>query len=135
MEQVVQETFDNTAWVFASADLCKSERIFPNTLAYNASDATLAVFVKRSSGGDFALSQGGLDYLLRLVQGALKDGSPVRQAIVVLADGDARQRYKPVKQFSAEEIRDRFKGIEPVDGKFGRYWWLPASAYDDGPKP
>ena len=59
MEQVVQETFDNTAWVFASDDLCKSERIFPNTLAYNASDATLAVFVKRSSGGDFALSRAG----------------------------------------------------------------------------
>jgi len=92
------------------------------------------VIVKRSSGGDFALSQGALNYLLKgLDHGSRKDGSLVRAAIVVLADVDPRQRIKPVKQWSAEEMRDRLSGVEPQPGKFGPYWWIKASDCDDGP--
>ena len=132
MEKIVLDTFDSAAWMFASIILCKRERISPNRLAYKKSSGTLAVIVKRSSGRDFALSEGALIYLLkRLDDGALKDGSPVLSAIVVLADGDL-QRIKPVQQFSAEEMRDRFNGIEPEHGKFGPCWWIPASACDDG---
>ena len=129
MNQQTAENFDSAAWKFASTDLCKRKKISPNRLAYNKSSGTLAVIVRRSSGGDFALSQGGLDYLLD--RETLKDGSPVQEAIVVLADGDL-QRVKPVQQFSAEEMRDRFNGVEPMNGKFGPYWWIPASVVDDG---
>ena len=83
MDQQTVDNFDSAAWMFASTDLCKREQISPNRLAYNKSSATLAVIVKRSSGGDFALSQGGLKYLLE--HETLKDGSLVQQAIVVLA--------------------------------------------------
>ena len=113
--------------MFASTDFCKRDQISPNRLAYNKSSGTLAVIVKRSSGGDFALSQGGLNYLLN--HETLKDGSPVQQAIVVLADGDP-ERIKPVKQFSAEEMCNRFNGVEPMDGKFGPYWWIPVSVVE-----
>ena len=64
MDQQPAEMFDRAAWMFASTDPCKREQISPNRLAYNKSSGTLAVIVKRSSGGDFALSQGGLNYLL-----------------------------------------------------------------------
>jgi hypothetical protein len=134
MDQVSQRaTFDSTSWAYAPIEFCKRELIFPNTLAYNESNTTLCVIVKRSGGGDFALSKGGLDYLLKaLDHGALKDGSPVRQAIVILADVHTLQRYEPVKQYSAEEMRDRLSGVEPQPGKFGPYWWIKASDYDDG---
>ena len=114
--------------MFASTDFCKRDQISPNRLAYNKSSGTLAVIVRRSSGGDFALSQGALNYLLDHEN--LKDGSPVQQAIVVLADGDLL-RIKPVQQFSAEEMRGRFNGVEPMGGNFGPYWWIPASVVDD----
>ena len=55
---LVQATFDSTSWDYAPHSVLQRERIFPNTLAYNESSATLCVIVKRSSGGDFALSQG-----------------------------------------------------------------------------
>ena len=58
MDQRPADIFDSAAWMFASTDLCKREQISPNRLAYNKSSGTLAVIVKRSSGGDFALSQG-----------------------------------------------------------------------------
>jgi len=132
MDQVSQTTFDSTDWVYASYDVCKRERISPNTLAYNESSATLAVIVKRSSGGDFALSSGALNYLLKgLDHGARRDGSPVRAAIVVLADVDFQNHFKLVKQWSAEELRDRFSGVDPQPGKFGPYWWSKASDCDD----
>lgn len=70
------------------------------------------MIVKRSSGGDFALSQGGLNYLMRTLETGVDD--------------------KPVKQFSAEELRDRFDDIQPQSGKFGSFWWISASAFDDG---
>jgi len=134
MEQIVQATFDSKSWAYASPEVCKRELIFPNTLAYNASLATLCVIVKRSSGGDFALSEGALNYLLKgLDQRARKDGSPVQHAIVVLADVDSQQRIKPVKQWSAEEMRDRLSGVEPQLGKFGPYWWIKTSDFDDDP--
>ena len=89
------------------------------------------MIVKRSARGDFATSQSGLIYLLKaLDHGALKDGSEVREAIVVLVDVDAQRQYKPLKQFTAQEIRDRFNGVEPVDGDFGPYWWIMASTCD-----
>lgn len=75
---------------------------------------------------------GALNYLLKgLDHGARKDGSPVRQAIVVLADADSQQQFKVIKQWSAEEMRDRFNDIEPQPGKFGPYWWIKASDCDD----
>lgn len=129
MDQPTADTFDPAAWMFASYELCKREQIAPNRLAYNKSSGTLAVFVKQSRrGDDFALSGGGLTYLRkRLEQGEGKDGSPVRAAIVVLNDVND----KPVRQHTAEELRDRFKGVEPYHGKFGPYWWIPAVVVDD----
>jgi hypothetical protein len=117
-------------WVYAPDDIHQREKISPNHLVYHKSSETLAVFVKRSHrGGDFALSQGGLNYLLKMLDQGGKDGSPVRSAIVVLTDFDGETFH----QWSAEEMRDRFNGVEPVVGKFGPYWWIPASACDDGP--
>jgi hypothetical protein len=132
MDQVVQDTFDSrTGWVFASPDVLQREQI-SNKLAYKESSAKLALIVKRSARGDFATSQSGLIYLLKALEhGALKDGSEVREAIVVLGEVDAQRQYKPLKQFTAQAIRDRFKDIEPVDGDFGPYWWILASACDD----
>src|SRR6267143_6791507 len=96
------EQFDSS-WMFASVDVLHRERIAPNRLAYNKSSGTLAVVVKRSRrGDDLLLSQGAIDYLpKRLDQGAGREVSPIRAAIVVLTDIDD----KPVKQFSAEELR------------------------------
>ncbi len=58
-------TFDGPSWVHASYDVLQREQISPNKLAYNANLTTLCVIVKWSSGGDFALSQGALNYLLK----------------------------------------------------------------------
>ena len=131
MEQVIQITFDGASWVHAPSKFASVRKYCP-TLGYNESSATLCAIVKRSSGGDFALGQAALNYLLKgLDHGARKDGSPVLQAIVVLADVDGEQRFKVVKQWTAEEMRDRFNGIEPQPGKFGPYWWIKISDGDD----
>jgi hypothetical protein len=85
--------FDNDGgWFFPSTALCKRENISPNLLAYCEAGATLALVVKRSfTGQDFALSEAGLIYLeTMLAKGTLKDGKPVRAALVVLADNDMR---------------------------------------------
>ena len=67
------------------------------------------------------MTKGSLNYLLK------KNGAG-NQAIVVGADVDSKRRFKPVKQWTAEELRDRLKDVEPLLGKFGgAYWWLSAS--------
>ena len=117
--------------VYAPIEVCKREQIFPNALAYNESNMTLAVIVKRSSGGDFAFGQGGLNYLRKaLDHGALKDGSPLQQAIIVLADVDSQQRIKIVKQFTAENPRRRSDWIARRRGVL-----IPASPRSGKPAP
>jgi len=134
MDQVSQQTtefFDSTAWAYAPIEVCKREQIFPNALAYNESNMTLAVIEKRSSGGDFAFGQGGLNYLRKaLDHGALKDGSPLQQAIIVLADVDSQQRIKIVKQFTAENPRRRSDWIARRRGVL-----IPASPRSGKPAP
>lgn len=124
------EQFDITAWVFASPEVCKREQISPNRLGYKASSGTLAVFVRRASRGDCAFSKGGLDYLDKaLALGVRGDGSPVREAIVICTEADD----KPFKQYSAEEMHNRFDGVEPWPGRFGDgpYWWIKTDNDDD----
>ena len=129
MNQLVQNSFDLTEWKYATDDVLQREQI-SNRLAYNKSRATLALILKRSARGDYALSQYGLDYLLKLLNNGGKDSSPEREAIVVLGNVG-----KPVKTYTAEELRDRFSGVEPEDGKFGPYWWIPAPAIADDDAP
>ena len=64
--------FDSPDWKFAPYDVCKRERGSPNVLAHNAPLATWCVIVKRSKGGDFALTKGSLNYLL----GSSKNNDP-----------------------------------------------------------
>ena len=117
--------FDSPDWKWAPYDVCKVNGISPNVLAHNANLATFCVIAKRSKGGDFAFSKGSLAYLL-------KKGKNGEQAIVVAADVKHKRRFKPVKQWTAEELRDRLKDVEPLVGKFGgAYWWL--SVTDDVP--
>lgn len=88
------------------------------------------MIVKRSTtGDDFALSEAGLEYLLAtLDKGARKDGKVVRQAFVVLAAGDmvgSPQSLNVISHSTAQQTRDRLKGIEPNPGRFsGPYWWI-----------
>jgi hypothetical protein len=126
----------NSDWIFPSPALCKRENIYPNLLAYSKSLATLVVIVKRSATGqDFALSEAGLLYIeATLAKGALKDGTPVCAAFVVLADVDLShppQQLRMVSYSSAQEMRDSRYGLRPYLGKFGPYWWITADALTD----
>jgi hypothetical protein len=122
-------------WVFPSPALCKRENISPNMLAFCKARATLALIVKRSATGqDFALSEAGLLYIeATLDKGALKDGTPVRAAFVVLADVDPRSPLylKVVSYSSADETRNSRYGLPPYHGKFGPYWWITADTLTD----
>jgi hypothetical protein len=121
---------DNSEWTFASPGICKTKNVFPNMLAFSETQATLCLIVKRSTtGDDFALSEAGLEYLLAtLDKGARKDGKVVRQAFVILADVDLQAgslRLKVISHSTAQQTRERLKGIEPNPGRFsGPYWWI-----------
>jgi hypothetical protein len=128
-------------WYFPSEELCRRENISPNLLAFNKANATLALVVKKSfRGTDFALSEAGLLYLeATLAEGTLKDGTPVRAAFVVMAEGDLRNPHyqmKMVRCWSARETRQRVDALGPsYPGKFGPFWWITAGALVDEDAP
>lgn len=123
-------------WFFPSAELCKREGLAPNMLAFCEAGATLALVVKRSfTGQDFALSEAGLCYIEAMLnKGSLKDGKPVRAALVVLADIDLKspRKLKIVRYSTAHKIRERLNGQPAYPGKFGLFWWITAGTLIDG---
>jgi hypothetical protein len=132
---------DKGDWYFPSQELCKQKNISPNELAFNKARGTMALVVKRSARGtDFALSEAGLLYLeTTLAKGMLKDGAPVREAYVVLAEGDLRNPHHQMKLVScssARETRQRVDGLRaPQPGKFGPFWWITAGTLLDEDSP
>jgi hypothetical protein len=128
-------------WHFPSEELCRREKLWPNLLAFNKTNATLALVVKRSfRGTDFALSEAGLLYLeSTLAKGTLQDDSPIRAAFVVMAEGDLRNPHhlmKMVTCWSALKTRQYVDALGPsYPGKFGAFWWITAGTLVDEDAP
>jgi hypothetical protein len=125
------DLFDNSIWSYATADTLRCEKIYPNKAGYCEDRQTLAVIVKRSSG--FALMEAGLSYLLEsLARGESRNGKPVKEAIVVLADVDFLS-IRPTYICTAREMKSRVDSKTPLPSMFGsgRYWWVDPENVDD----
>jgi hypothetical protein len=91
-------------------------------------DDTLVLDCLQSSGGDFAVSEGGLNFLNEC---AAK--GRVSNALVALRPRDVALE---IKIFTAGELAAQIRGIDPTPGHNGSpFWWftpdgLPAHAYN-----
>jgi hypothetical protein len=83
-------------------------------------------YIKQSVRGDFALGKGLMDFL------SLKEYRD--RAYLALGTGGVRDPLEPIALKPFAEVEERLKGVPPINGSYGPYWWLNSSfgLADDG---
>jgi hypothetical protein len=106
-------------WRRFSRDDTKALHVWPNQLWYNNVENLGALVVFKRNYEEYAVSQAGLQYVLKAHLEERVVGH------VVLACGE---NWKP--QFVAEKdvaaVAAILKGVSPREGPYGPYWWLRA---------
>jgi hypothetical protein len=111
-------------WDFAPRELLEREKVFPNQIAYHPT-ASVALMLKRSQRGtDYPMGVAGLDYILDNVKVRKHVNGPVDRMLVILMAPDASGKLRIVEFHSADTMRARFAGKEPLKGEHGDYYWV-----------
>jgi hypothetical protein len=106
-------------WKVLSRDQTKIE-VFPNSLLSGVENgvkygALQAARKASTSMSDWAVSAGGLNYLLAATQ-----AGRVNVGVVLLYDEQGR--FFACK--SIEEVMQNLEGVEPRFGRYGEFYWL-----------
>jgi hypothetical protein len=139
MEEAMKRADLKAAWTNGELKMCsqlkaQAERIYPNRAGWFKDDSLKAglVFVYQGKKGrDYPLNENALN---RVIEG--KHSGKMREAwIINLRRGDNGEEF--VDAAPAETVLAMFCSQKPMDGDWGRYWWLPEiiSAEDDDDIP
>ncbi len=88
----------------------------PNVIGYDREQNVAAILIKQSRGGDFALSEAALAYIV----GAEKAGRISAGYIILLDASGARI----LAQGKAASFSTKSAKMRRLEGKFGPYWWI-----------
>jgi hypothetical protein len=98
----------------------RGAKISPNALLRASTlpkEKPIVGYVKQSARGDFALGKSLPDFLAEHRE----------WAYVMLGKGGVRDPLEPIAIKPYAEVAERLKGISPINGDYGRYWWINSS--------
>jgi hypothetical protein len=87
----------------------------PNVVGYSRDQNIAAVLIKQSRGGDFALSEAALTYVVEA-----ENAGRIAAGYIILQDASGRM----LAHRKVADIFGKRSEMRRQEGKFGPYWWI-----------